>query len=459
MHGKYCLAGKLSSDKLWLEERNPDSNLWLKAKTIMNIRNHLSKLLALVLAGLAVGKASANGFRLADQDAAATARGEAFVATADNASAVYYNPAGITQLSSNSLRSGIYTIYLNPTFQPPVGRPNSGNSYSIDKKVATVPQFFATHTLKSIPLSFGVGLYAPYGGNIAWPDSTGFRAVATKGSLTYLRFNPVVAYQLLPSLSIGAGVMVDYAHIDMEQGLRSQSSPPNLFRFSGIGSSVGYNAGLRWQPIEQLSFGATFRNTTPMKFDGHTDFAQEPLLGPGQRNASMALNFPMTAVVGVSYRPTTNWNLEVDADYTDWSSFGKTSIQQQAPVPYPLDPTGKVPVTLKWQGSWMYEFGVTRYFDSGWHISAGYVFDQSSVPSSFYTPLAADLDRHFFSVGAGYKGRRYSCDVTYQLGYGPAHTVTGSTPASTPGQFAGQSADGTYNFISHAVMVTFGLNF
>ena len=82
MHGKYCLAGKLSSDKLWLEERNPDSNLWLKAKTIMNIRNHLSKLLALVLAGLAVGKASANGFRLADQDAAATARGEAFVATA-----------------------------------------------------------------------------------------------------------------------------------------------------------------------------------------------------------------------------------------------------------------------------------------------------------------------------------------------------------------------------------------
>jgi len=425
---------------------------------MINHRN-LLKMLALVWLGFAAGKVSASGFRLADQDAEATARGEAFVATADNASAVYYNPAGITQISSNSIRGGIYSIYLNPTFRPPAGQANSGNTYSIDKKVAAVPQFFATHTLANIPLSFGVGLYAPYGGNITWPDTTGFRTVATKGSLTYLRLNPVVAYQVLPSLSIGAGLMVDYAHIDLEQGLRAPTTPPNFFRFTGAGYSVGYNAGLRWQPIEKISLGATFRSTTPITFDGNTDFEQLNAVPATQRNAHMNLTFPMTAVVGVSYRPTTNWNLEVDADYTDWSSFGKTSIQQKTPVPYPLNPSGKIPVTLNWQESWMYEFGVTRSFDNGWHVSAGYVFSQNSVPDAYYTPLAADLDRHFFSLGTGYKGSRYSFDVTYQLGYGPAHTVTGSTPASMPGQFANQSADGTYNFISHAIMVTVGLRF
>ena len=43
----------------------------------------------------------AGGFRLPDQDAFATARAEAFVATADNPSAIYYNPAGISQLEGN----------------------------------------------------------------------------------------------------------------------------------------------------------------------------------------------------------------------------------------------------------------------------------------------------------------------------------------------------------------------
>lgn len=413
--------------------------------------------LALFLASLAAGKVSANGFRLADQDALATARGEAFVATADTPAAIYYNPAGITQLTNNNVRSGIYGIYLDPTFSPPAGRANSGNTYSIGKNFAAVPQFFATHTLRKIPLSFGVGLYAPYGGSISWPSDTGFRTLATKGSLTYLRLNPVVAYALLPSLSIAAGAMVDYAHLDLEQGLRPYTATPNFFRFTGEGFSAGYNAGLRWQPLEKLSLGATFRSSTDLTFDGQTAFEQPPVMGT--RSANMELTFPWTVVLGLSFRPTPKWNIEFDADYTDWSSFSQTIIHQQKPVPYPLDQTGNQTITLDWQASWMYEFGVTRYFDNGWHASAGYVFNQSSVPDNYYSPLAADLDRHFFSVGAGFRGKRYSLDVAYQLGYGPARTVAGSTPSSTPGIVAGQNADGTYNFISHALMLTAGLNF
>ena len=73
----------------------------------------------MVVSGVSALNVSANGFRLASQDAFATARGEAFVATADNPSAIYYNPAGITQLEGNNLRSGIYGIYLDPSLQSP----------------------------------------------------------------------------------------------------------------------------------------------------------------------------------------------------------------------------------------------------------------------------------------------------------------------------------------------------
>ena len=107
----------------------------------------------------------------------------------------------------------------------------------------------------------------------------------------------------------------------------------------------------------------------------------------------------------------------------------------------------------------MYEFGVTRYFDNGWHASAGFVFDENSVPNAYYTPLAADMDRYFLSAGAGYKGKRFDFDIAYQFGYGPAHTVTGSTPSSISGTINNQNANGTYGFISHAVLVSVGMHF
>src|SRR6267154_1848014 len=84
----------------------------------LNRRNMLRLLVALILVVSALN-ASANGFGLPDQDAFATARGEAFVATADNPSAIYYNPAGITQLRGNNFRAGVYGVYLNSHYTAP----------------------------------------------------------------------------------------------------------------------------------------------------------------------------------------------------------------------------------------------------------------------------------------------------------------------------------------------------
>jgi long-chain fatty acid transport protein len=422
----------------------------------MEMTKHPTILLAVLAFSLMPLVALGNGLRLPSQDAFATARGEAFVATADNPSAIYYNPAGLTQLDGNNLRSGIYGLYYDPTYQPPANARNAGNTYHVKKQFAAAPQFFISSSLKEIPVSAGLGVYAPYGGGISWPSDTGFRAVGTQSSLTYIRINPVVAVKLGEKFSIGAGVMLDYANIDLQQGL-SNSRQINYFRFNGNGYSVGYNVGLLWHPVEQISLGATFRSQTSFTMNGNTDVENQPIVPATTLPAHADFTFPLTAVVGLSYRPTAKWNLEFDADYTDWSSMGTVTINEETTKQWNY-PT--VPVRLDWQASWMYEFGVTRYFDNGWHASAGYTFDQNSVPNTYYTPLVADLDRHFFSLGAGRNGKRFDFDITYQLGFGPDHTVTGSKPSSTPGYFnTNQNADGTYAFFSQAVMVAVGVHF
>jgi long-chain fatty acid transport protein len=427
---------------------------------IMNRRDTL-KLFAVIISGVWALKVSANGFGLPDQDAFATARGEAFVATADNPSAIFYNPAGITQLTNSNLRGGVYGIYLEPSFMPPSSAPNHNQTYYSSDNFAAVPQFFYTYTAKGAPLSFGLGVYAPFGGNMSWPQDTGFRTVATSGALQYITINPVAALKVLPSLSIGGGVMVNHGSISMSQGLlRLQKPFTNFFKFNGDDWSAGVNVGVLWQPYEQISIGATFRSAATMNFQGNTDFQlqRNPYYYPAHRDAEASFTFPLTTVLGVSYRPTPKWNIEFDANYTGWNSFDTTSIKQSSPAvknPFQQD----IPVNLGWQASWMYELGVTRSFDSGWHVSAGYVFNENSVPDKYYTPLAADMDRDFFSIGAGFKGKTFDFDIAYQFGYGPAHTVTGSSPSTTPGNFANQNGDGKYGFNSSALIVSVGMHF
>ena len=420
-------------------------------------RFKISGLLAVLIWGGSALKLSANGFGLPDQDAFATARGEAFVATADNPSAIYYNPAGITQLEGNNLRTGIYGINYNPGFRPPSTASNHGKTYNSSVTYAAIPQFFYTYTPTNTSVSFGLGVYAPYGGKISWPQDTGFRAVAIRGSLQYITINPVVAVKLSDDFSIGAGLMVNYARINIEQGLTRFAKPAvNYFNFNGDGWSVGYNLGARWQPIEKISFGATFRSSALVEMGGQTDFVQDSIFEKTHRSAKANFNFPMTIVGGVSYRPTPKWNVEFDANYTDWSSFGTVDVHQ-APPPPPMK--SDIPYNLGWQASWMYELGVTRYFDNGWHVSGGYAFNANSVPDKYYTPLVADMNRNFFSIGAGRQGKTFDFDVAYQVGYGPTRTVSGSQPSSTPGQFAGQTADGSYSFNSQAVIVSVGMHF
>jgi long-chain fatty acid transport protein len=408
---------------------------------------------------IAVTSTLAGGFDLPDQDAFAVARGLAVVATADNPSAIFYNPAGLTQLTGNHLEAGVYGIYLDPQYT----RPGGGNTFHNQDPFGGIPQLYYVHGNEKQTFAYGLGIYAPSGLNVHWEDNTGFRTLGTQGSLEQIAINPVVSFKLLPSLSIGGGLSANYANLDLRQGILWPGQPYDRFRFQGDGWGLAGNLGLRWQPMDKLAFGASLHTGMKINLEGYTSaynnvatpLAQPPYYYPTFTTSASAkadFQFPLKAEAGMSYRPTTNWNVEFDVDYTDWSSMGTVTIQQSHAFP-PLFPQN-IPLPLQWQSSWYYELGATRYFDNGWHVSGGYIFNQNAVPDAHYTTVVADEDRHFFSVGVGRTGKQFDFDVAYQFGYGPDRTVSGSTPSAS-----GQTANGTYGFISHAVAVSVGWHF
>ena len=349
------------------------------------------------------------GIRLPDQDAFATGRGEAFVATADNPSAIYYNPAGITQLEGQNARVGFYGLYLNDHYTA------SGTSIDTHDKIQGAPQLYYTYGFQDIPLTLGLGLYAPYGLSIEWPNTAPFAPLGYKGSLTYLTLNPVLAYKVCSNLSIAAGITVNYGNLDL-----SRTVPPfagSQFRYHGSDFTPGANMGVLWQPITQLSLGASYHSETKMTFGGTSSL--NGTFFDGAAHADAPFSFPQWAVAGISYRPTPKWNFECDVDWTDWHQLKTVTISATPPT------IGGAPTSLafNWQDSFFYEFGATYYFENDWHVSGGYIYSTSSMTDSSFNPVVPDSVRLYLEC----RGRQQiqalvvGCDLSTRMGTGSDH--------------------------------------
>src|SRR5688572_25367739 len=158
--------------------------------------------------------AHAVGFRLPNQDPEAIARGNAFAATADNPSAIYYNPAGITQLEGHNIQIGVLN-YLGITtyFEG-----QAGDDIDTEFEVVPVPQLYYVFTPQDSAFSFGLGTYAPFGLGVEWPDDPVMRPFAIESRLQYLTLNPVVAWKPHQTFSIAIGPTVNYSELKFTRG-------------------------------------------------------------------------------------------------------------------------------------------------------------------------------------------------------------------------------------------------
>ena len=375
------------------------------------------------------------GFRLPNQDPEAIARGNAFVATADNPSAIYYNPAGITQLEGQNLRAGLYLVSGGYDYDSPSGATASANS-----DFEAVPQLYYVFSPKDLPLSFGLGVYAPYGLSVDWGENNPFRTAGEKGSLLYLTINPVVAWKILSNLSVAIGPTINYSKAHFERGIGL--IPNDQFKMSGDGWDYGFNVGVLWQPHEMWVFGLNYRYATSVDYSGLAETLPSPPY-PHSTTANGSIRFPQFIVGGISFRPTEKWNFEFDLDWTDWDNVNEIVIKNT--------PVGTTVWPLNYRSSFMYEFGATRKLPKDFFVSLGYFYSENSSPDHDFNPLIPDSDLHLGSIGFGHKGKRWDWALAYHFGYNPGREV--KNDQSFP------SANGTYHVLNHGINLAATLKF
>ena len=391
--------------------------------------NSTSKLL-LALGLVAPQVTLAAGFQVSEHNARATGRAGAVIATVDDASAVFYNPAGLTGVKGNQVLLGLTLLRPISEYEgsgpPGVGGP--AGTYTTTGDFVPVPNIYLGRELSSKAF-VGFGFYAPYGLGIEWsnPDTFVGRTVVETLSLRTFFFTPSIALKLADNVSIGVSVSLVPATVYLKQTLGATDNLQPLFpstmwgsegriELSGSGFGVGANAGIQATFLDNLKVGFSFRSAVGIDFTGNADF-QIPEGVP----ASIKANFPdgpVNAEVTLphSFALGIGWVdgplvIEAGANLTLWESYDKLQINFESGLPSPSSASPR-----NWTASPTFRLGGEYALDLGGMklpLRAGVYYDLTPAPDSTVDFTLPDNDRFAFSVGAGLNFAPFNVDLGY----------------------------------------------
>ena len=353
--------------------------------------NRYSGVLALCLF-LGASLAHAGGFAQPNQSAAAAGVANAFVATANDASAMAYNPAGIAWQDGVSGTIGMTVTPRDSSVILPGGRgvaPNSSNDPTIGHGYLT----WMPHDGR-----FGFG----FAGNILyqiknnWGTAFGANTGLTDLTVGHIGLDGV--YVINSDLAVALGVDLYTSRITLNQGAQSFRGTDYI--------DFGGHASLLWKPLPGWSVGAMFRSGATMNLEGDT------------ANTAMKLKLPDTVVVGVAHDFYDTWRLEADVNWTRWSAVHGLNVVTGGVI------TQSNPLNL--HDTFTVMTGLTWTWRENSQFRLGYAFEQGANESNGFHAAVADQDGHRVSIGVGGEGFGVHMDIAYSYVFYPNKEATGT---------------------------------
>jgi long-chain fatty acid transport protein len=368
----------------------------------------------------------AAGFQLNTQSARGVGMAGNISAITDDASANYFNPAGLTALGRGfEVSAGDALILPELRYTSPTGQ-TTGASF-----VATPPPHVYGRVGVLDWLAFGLGIFTPFGNQVAWPDNWAGQYVSTQSNLqTFdINVNAAVKPNSRLSMAFGFNVMRGTVYFARNTNFIDTQGTAQL---GGGAWGWGYNAGLNLYIIENmLTLAATVRSPIKMDFHGNAHFSNVPNELNSQiydQPVTANVTMPMTATLGLAFKMK-RVKIEADFAYVAWGTFTGLDVQFQGnsalSVPEPKN---------FWDvGS----FGIGTEIDVAHdlYLRFGFMYDPTPSPQTTLGPDLPDSNRANFSTGVGWiHSSGFMVDFGFQLVVLLNHT---STSPTLPGSFGG----------------------
>jgi long-chain fatty acid transport protein len=433
--------------------------------------------------------AHADGFRNPFQGAAAIAQGNAFAAQADDPTAVFYNPSGMTQLSGIQNAVGIQFISVNVNYTSPSGV-KTQNERPFPIGLPPPGQFFLTARMKDLglhalgDLSLGLGFLNLYGFALKYPESSPFASSVTRAQVPLLDIKPTIAYKITEDFSIGLGAdiftfasFLGEGHVERQSiGAGGPIPAGSHVEINGKGTTAGLNASVLYTVMRaengkpRLNLAAVWRSQAVVPVDGAF-----LLNGLKVADTTSSITLPESYTLGISWWQVRDeaheWKLEFDLDWVRWQSIRNFDVH--------LSNGQTIANPQNWSNSLTYAVGTEyKWLNPKWlpawdvAVRTGYNRSETPIPDRNFSPTPPDATVNVFSIGVGFlcgkagkffglipcelaesgllSRRAMSMDLAYQALVFEQRTVVGSPNPAT---------DGTYRTTNHAGSVTMRLNF
>jgi long-chain fatty acid transport protein len=361
----------------------------------------------------------AGGLAVSDQDAMASGRSGTGIGVSGNASAIYFNPAGLGDVKGLAMMAGA-TVLL-PTAS--AADPATGASTSTLAGPKVPPHVYAAWGTGRFTV--GAGFNAPFGGGLSWPTDWSGNTELTQMQLQVLAGHLGGAWRINEQWSIGANFTVYGTSVLLEKRIDFVATQGQA-QLGGSGVGFGGQAGVRFAPTDRVRLGLMARLPAAVSMAGRASFSDVPSSFQGtlpDQAITTRLVLPAKVALGGDFQLP--WfRLLADVEYTCWSSFQSFTVDFEQPQ------TPDVTQPRNWQNAPTFRLGGEREFGKVM-VRLGALLDLATSPADTLSPSLPDSTRLGGTAGVGYDFGDVRADLAYQFVAFLPRTPTGDAFPAT----------------------------
>lgn len=390
------------------------------------------RLVPAALIGLWAGTAGASGFQLLEQNASGLGNAYAgSAAVAENASTVYFNPAGMTQLEGRNFSAGVAAIDTSYKFRNNTSSTGTLTGDGGDAGgLGIVPNGYFSMALTK-DLYFGVGVGAPFGLKTEYDNPWRGAAQSIMFDVKTINVNPSIAYRVNDTVSVGFGL--NWQKLDAEY-----KRLVGTFNTVGVGCTTcitarmklnddawGWNLGALFNVSPTTKVGVSYRSQVKYKATGDVSLSSDGtptaaatlanLNAQGaSSNVSADIDLPDTFILSATQKLDDQWEMLGDISWTGWSSIPYIDIMRTSGFA-----NGQLAQKLdtKFRDTWRIALGANYKLRSDLKLKFGIAYDQTPVTGEDSRLVSLpDNDRVWFSFGAQWlpvKGSTLDAGISY----------------------------------------------
>ena len=367
------------------------------------------RLIPALIAVIFSGSAAAAGFQLLEQNASGLGNAYAgSAAVAENASTIFYNPAGMTQLQGVQVSGGLSVVGTSFQFTDQgssgTGALAASGSGGDGGDLGFIPNGYVSWQLNK-DLHVGLGLGAPFGLKTSYDDLWVGAAQSTEFDIKTYNLNPSIAYRVNDSVSLGAGLNWQRVEATYKRltavSVAGVASPLKLTLDD---DSWGWNIGALFTVTPDTKVGVSYRSKVKYNTKGEIEISGP--LATNSSDASASITLPDVAIFSLTQKLNDRIELLGDISWTGWSSIPKVDIVRASATLNGFFPAGSIAQTLDtdFRDTWRVAFGANYKLNNEWLLKGGIAYDQTPVKGASTRLVSLpDNDRTWFSVGAQWK--------------------------------------------------------